>query len=148
MIIAVALSVITFVILGILYLVKHVIPRKRRELEDFLKIDKDIQKRKELSIESVEFRAIHYDINKKLSQYTKTEKYFLGLTDDKKDILIEEAMLNHHLHVLGPTGSGKTSLVILPLSRQAIEKGKGCCFIDFKGDEVFKRYVQQKARES
>ena len=148
LIVAFVLSVIGFGVLGIIYLVKHVIPRMRRETEDFLKVDKDIQKRKELSIESVEFRAIHYDINKKLSQYTKTEKYFLGLTDDKKDILIEEAMLNHHLHVLGPTGSGKTSLVILPLSRQAIEKGKGCCFIDFKGDEVFKRYVQQKAKEN
>jgi len=95
----------------------------------------------------VEFKAIHYDINRKLSQYAKTDKYFLGLGDDKKDILIEENMLNHHLHVLGPTGSGKTSLVILPLSRQAIEKGRGCCFIDFKGDEVFKKYVQQKAKE-
>ncbi len=147
LIIAVALSVITFVILGILYLVKHVIPRKRRELEDFLKIDKDIQKRKELSIEIVEFKTIHYDINKKLSQYAKTDKYFLGLSDDKKDVLVEEGMLNHHLHVLGPTGSGKTSLVILPLSRQAIDKQRGCCFIDFKGDDVFKRYVQQKAKE-
>ena len=147
LIIAVALSVITFVILGILYLVKHVIPRKRRELEDFLKIDKDIQKRKELSIENVEFKAIHYDINRKLSQYAKTDKYFLGLSDEKIDILVNEEILNHHLHVLGPTGSGKTSLVILPLSRQAIEKGRGCCFIDFKGDEVFKRYVQQKAKE-
>lgn len=147
LIIAFVLSVIGFGVLGIIYLVKHVIPRMKRETEDFLKIDKDIQKRKELSIESVEFKAIHYDINRKLSQYAKTDRYFLGLSDDKKDILIEEAMLNHHLHVLGPTGSGKTSLVILPLSRQAIEKGRGCCFIDFKGDEVFKRYVQQKAEE-
>ena len=147
LIVAFVLSVIGFGVLGIIYLVKHVIPRMRRETEDFLKIDKDIQKRKELSIENVEFKAIHYDINRKLSQYTKTDRYFLGLSDDKKDVLIEEAMLNHHLHVLGPTGSGKTSLVILPLSRQAIEKGRGCCFIDFKGDEVFKRYVQQKAKE-
>lgn len=147
LIIAFVLSVIGFGILGIIYLVKHVIPRMKRETEDFLKVDKDIQKRKELSIESVEFKAIHYDINRKLSQYAKTDRYFLGLSDDKKDILIEEVMLNHHLHVLGPTGSGKTSLVILPLSRQAIEKGRGCCFIDFKGDEVFKRYVQQKAKE-
>jgi type IV secretory pathway TraG/TraD family ATPase VirD4 len=147
LIIAVALSIIGFTTLGIIYLFKHVIPRMKRETEDFLKVDKDIQKRKELSIESVEFKAIHYDINRKLSQYAKTDKYLLGLTDDKKDILVEEAMLNHHLHVLGPTGSGKTSLVILPLSRQAIEKGRGCCFIDFKGDEVFKRYVQQKAKE-
>jgi len=147
LIIAVVLSIISFIILGILYLVKHVIPRMRRETEDFLKIDKDIQKRKELSIESVKFKAIHYDINKKLSQYVKTDKYFLALSDDKKDIVVDEDMLNHHLHVLGPTGSGKTSLLILPLSRQAIEKGRGCCFIDFKGDEVFKRYVQLKAKE-
>ncbi len=147
LIIAFVLSVIGFGAFGIIYLVKHVIPRMRRETEDFLKVDKDIQKRKELSIESVEFKAIHYDINRKLSQYAKTDRYFLGLSDDKKDIVVEEAMLNHHLHVLGPTGSGKTSLVILPLSRQAIEKGRGCCFIDFKGDEVFKRYVQQKAKE-
>ncbi|MFA4889501.1 MAG: TraM recognition domain-containing protein [Candidatus Omnitrophota bacterium] len=147
LLIAFVLSVIGFVALGFIYVVKHVIPRKRRELEDFLKIDKDIQKRKELSIESVEFKAIHYDINKKLSQYAKTDKYFLGLSDEKIDILVNEGILNHHLHVLGSTGSGKTSLVILPLSRQAIEKGRGCCFIDFKGDEVFKRYVQQKAEE-
>lgn len=84
LIIAVVLSIIGFTILGILYLVKHVIPRMRRETEDFLKIDKDIQKRKELSIESVEFKAIHYDINRKLNQYTKTDKYFLALSDDKK----------------------------------------------------------------
>jgi type IV secretory pathway TraG/TraD family ATPase VirD4 len=147
LIIAFVLSVIGFTAFGIIYLVKHVIPRMRRQTEDFLKVDRDIQKRKELSIESVEFKAIHYDINRKLNQYAKTDRYFLGLSDDKKDILIEESMLNHHLHVLGPTGSGKTSLVILPLSRQAIDKGRGCCFIDFKGDEVFKRYVQQKAKE-
>jgi len=148
LIIAIVLSAVGFTIFGILYLVKHVIPRMKRETEDFLKVDKDIQKRKELSIEEVEFKTIHYDINKKLNQYAKTDKYFLGLSDDKKDILIEEAMFNHHLHVLGPTGSGKTSLVILPLSRQAIEKGRGCCFIDFKGDEVFKRYAQLKAEEN
>ncbi len=147
LIIAVVLSIIGFTVLGLLYLVKHVIPRMKRETEDFLKVDKDIQKRKELSIESVEFKAIHYDINRKLNQYAKTDKYFLGLSDDKKDIVVDEGLLNHHLHVLGPTGSGKTSLVILPLSRQAIEKGRGCCFIDFKGDEVFKRYVQLKAKE-
>ncbi|MDP3015945.1 MAG: TraM recognition domain-containing protein, partial [Deltaproteobacteria bacterium] len=27
------------------------------------------------------------------------------------------------------------------------EKGRGCCFIDFKGDDVFKKYVQQRAKE-
>ena len=147
LLIAFGLSILAFGVLGILYLVKHILPRKRRELEDFLKIDKDIQKRKELSIENVEFKKVRYNINRKLSRYARTGNYFLALSDDKKDIVINEEMLNHHLHVLGPTGSGKTSLIILPLAKQAIEKGRGSCFIDFKGDEVFKRYVQQKAKE-
>ncbi|MFH1697486.1 MAG: TraM recognition domain-containing protein [Candidatus Omnitrophota bacterium] len=144
---AAGLYVISFMVLAIVYVFKHILPRKKRELEDFLKIDKDIQKRKELSIETVEFKRVHYNINKKLNQYAKTDKYFLAVSDDKQDVVVEEATLNRHLHVLGSTGGGKTSLVILPLSRQAIEKGRGCCFIDFKGDEVFKKYVQQRAKE-
>jgi len=147
LLIAAGLYVISFVVLAIVYVFKHILPRKKRELEDFFKIDKDTLKRKELSIETVEFKKVHYDINKKLSQYSKTDKYFLAVSDNKQDIVIEESTLNRHLHVLGPTGGGKTSLVILPLSGQAIEKGKGCCFIDFKGDDVFKKYVQQKAKE-
>jgi type IV secretory pathway TraG/TraD family ATPase VirD4 len=148
LVIAFGLSIIGFTALGIIYLVKHVIPRKRRELEDFLKIDKETQKRKELSIETVEFKKVRFDINKKLKQYAKTDKYFLALSDDKQDIVVEENIFNRHLHVLGPTGGGKTSLVILPLSRQAIEKQRGCCFIDFKGDEVFKKYVQEQAKQA
>ena len=147
LVITAGLYVISFVVLAIVYVFKHILPRKKRELEDFFKIDKDTLKRKELSIETVEFKKVHYDINKKLSQYSKTDKYFLAVSDNKQDIVIEESTLNRHLHVLGPTGGGKTSLVILPLSRQAIEKGRGCCFIDFKGDDVFKKYVQQRAKE-
>jgi len=148
LIIAFGLSVIGFTAVGIIYLIKHVIPRKRRELEDFLKVDKETRKRKELSIETVEFKKVHFDINKKLNQYAKTDKYFLAVSDDKQDVVVEENILNRHLHVLGSTGGGKTSLVILPLSRQVIEKGRGCCFIDFKGDEVFKKYVQERARQA
>lgn len=147
LIIAVGVSGGIFVIWVIVYLLKHVLPRKVREMEDFLKIDRDTGKRKELSIENVKFKSVEFNINRKLLRYAPTDKYFLGVDDHKKDILVAENMLNHHLHILGPTGSGKTSLIILPLSRQAIEKGRGCCFIDFKGDDVFKKYVMQKAAE-
>jgi len=102
---------------------------------------------KEVGGSTVEFKKIHYDIAEKLTLYASTSKYFLGLSDKKKDITVDENMLTHHLHVLGPTGSGKTSLVILPLAKQAIDKGRGACFIDFKGDEVFKKYVQEEAKE-
>lgn len=147
LVLALVLSVILLGYLGYIYFTRHVLPRQRRKLEDFYKIDKDLEKKKELSIETVEFKKASYDINKKIARYTNTDKYFLGLGDDKGDIVAEEKMLSHHLHVLGPTGSGKTSLIILPLAKQAIEKGRGCCFVDFKGDEVFKKYVQQKAGE-
>ena len=147
LIIAIALSIIGFGFLGYMYLIKHILPRRKREFEDFFKIDKDVQKRKELSMETVEFKKLHYDINKKLNQYARTDKYFLAVSDDKQDVVVEESVLNRHLHVLGPTGGGKTSLVMLPLAEQATEKGRGCCFIDFKGDEVFKKCIQQKAKE-
>ena len=110
LIIAVVLSIICFTILGILYLVKHVIPRKKRELEDFFKIDKEARKRKELSIETVEFKKVHYDINKKLNQYAKTDKYFLAVSDDKQDVVVDETTLNRHLHVLGPSCNASSEL--------------------------------------
>ena len=144
---ALGLSVILFGVLWYIYLTKHIIPRKKRQMEDFLKIDREAPKRKELSIDTVEFKDTHYDINKRIAQYAKTDKYFLGVSDQKQDITIDEYLLTHHLHILGPTGSGKTSLAILPLAKQTIDKGRGCCFIDFKGDEVFKRYVQKSAKE-
>ncbi len=147
LVIAAGLYVISFAVLAVVYVFQHILPRKKREIEDFFKIDKDIEKRKELSIETVEFKKVHFDINKKLNQYAKTDKYFLAVSDNKQDVVVEESTLNRHLHVLGSTGGGKTSLVILPLSRQAIEKDRGCCFIDFKGDEVFKKYVREQAKE-
>lgn len=144
---ALFLSVFLFAFWGYVYLTRHILPRTRRTREDFFKTDRDSEKRKELSVEDVEFKKLHYDISRKIKRYALTSKYFLGVSDDNRDVVVEEKTLTHHLHVLGPTGSGKTSLVILPLAKQAIEKGRGCCFIDFKGDEVFKKYVQQKARE-
>jgi hypothetical protein len=58
LLIAVGLYIISFVVLAVVYVFKHILPRKKRELEDFFKIDKDTLKRKELSIETVEFKKV------------------------------------------------------------------------------------------
>src|SRR3989338_856386 len=129
------------------YLTKHFLPRKKREIEDFLKVDKDKAKRDETAIDRVEFKEVNFDIAKRLQTYVKKGEYFLGVDDNKKDITIKEQMLTYHTHIMGSTGSGKTSMGILPLGHQALENGRGCCFIDFKGDDVLKKYIQQKAIE-
>ena len=145
---AVGISIPVMIVWGFVYLTKHVLPRKQREVEDFFKMDKDREKRKELSVESVEFKKVKFDMKKKLDFYKKRDQYFLGVDDAGKDILIDENMVNYHTHILGPTGSGKTAMAILPLSKQAINKGRGCCFIDFKGDDVFRKCVQYEAQEA
>ena len=147
LLLAIVLSVPLILRIGFVYLTRHLIPRIKRGAEDLMKVDKDKEKRKETAIDSVEFKEVKFDIAKKLQGFARRQEYFLGLDDDKKDITIKEQMLTYHVHIMGSTGSGKTSLGILPLGHQALEKGRGCCFVDFKGDEVLKKYLQQKTLE-
>jgi len=132
----------------LVFVTKHLMPRRKREMEDFFKIDKDEKKRKELSIESVNFKRVKFKMPKKLARYRNTDRYFLGVDDKKRDIVLGEENMNRHVHALGPTGSGKTSLMVLPLAWQVLEKGRGVCFIDFKGDDVLKKIVYKKAKEA
>ena len=46
---------------------------------------------------------------------------------------LTESELNHHVHIVGASGFGKTVL-ISQIVRQRIEQGKGLIFIDLKGD--------------
>ncbi len=41
---------------------------------------------------------------------------------------------SRHIHILAPTGSGKTKSILSPLMQQAIDKGVGIISIDPKGD--------------
>lgn len=50
----------------------------------------------------------------------------------KKEVLTE-GQLNHHVHIVGASGFGKTVL-ISHIVRDRIEKGKGMLFIDLKND--------------
>lgn len=52
--------------------------------------------------------------------------------------------LNKHVHVLAPSGSGKTKSVLAPLVIQVIEKGIGTLVIDPKGDnEVVSAFLKR-----
>jgi hypothetical protein len=138
---------ILFLILGWLYLTKHIIPKQKRLCEDFLKIDKDKDKKLDLNITDVEFKSLKYDLKKKIEEYRPKPAIFLGIDDEGKDVFIPEDLWNHHIHCMGPTGAGKTATLMLPIAIQAIEKGMGACFIDLKGDYAFIKSIQQKCKE-
>lgn len=55
---------------------------------------------------------------------------------------LSEGELNHHVHVVGASGFGKTVL-LSHIIQQRIEQGKGLLFIDLKGDrETFIKFSQ------
>ncbi len=62
---------------------------------------------------------------------------------------ITEAQLNHHVHVVGASGYGKTVL-LSHIIQQRIFKNKGVLFIDLKGDietiDNFKSFAHQAGR--
>ena len=138
---------ILFIVMGYLYLTKHLIPKQKRLYEDFMKYDKDRENKQDLNINEVGFKVVKYDIKKKIKEYLSKSELFLGLDDDGNDVSIPEDLANHHFHCMGPTGSGKTATMILPLAVQALEKGYGACFIDLKGDTGLIKSVKQKCAE-
>ncbi len=64
---------------------------------------------------------------------------------------ITERQLNHHVHIVGASGFGKTVL-ISHILKARIEAGRGCLFIDQKGDretiEQFNSFVSNVGRLS
>lgn len=73
----------------------------------------------------------------------KVKGSFLG-----KEVLTEQE-LNHHVHIVGATGYGKTVLLSNIVQAQ-IEQGKGLIFIDLKGEletlQTFRRAMAQTNR--
>ena len=83
----------------------------------------------------------------------KESKVYLGKIQGSffgKEYLTESE-LNHHVHIVGASGFGKTVL-LSHIIRQRIEQGKGLLFIDLKGDietiTKFKSYAAAVDREN
>ncbi|RYZ77795.1 MAG: DUF853 family protein [Proteobacteria bacterium] len=64
---------------------------------------------------------------------------------------LSERELNHHVHIVGASGFGKTVL-LSHLIEQRIGQGKGLLFLDLKGDldtiEKFRGYAAKSSREA
>lgn len=98
--------------------------------------DRDITK---LSFARVKFQPICY-VNR-----TPAGQIFLGLDDRRRPVTVPTAKMTEHIHVLGGSGTGKTSFVVIPICIQAIKRKMAVIVIDFKGD---KQAIQILAREA
>ncbi|MBU0478622.1 type IV secretion system DNA-binding domain-containing protein [bacterium] len=148
-----------FVIAAALYgtsvfIYRHKWPRLVRLAEDFFKIDEYQEKREEQDITKLDFRRVSYDakqlvesIRKPFILKKKIEKPFLlGVDKNKKPITITEKDMTKHVHILGSTGAGKTSRIIMPLAHQILNYGNGLCFIDFKGDRQAIQFIAEMCK--
>lgn len=65
---------------------------------------------------------------------------------------LTEGQLNHHVHIVGASGFGKTVLLLSHIVRDRIAKNKGLLFIDLKGDidtiDKFMSNARQNNREN
>ena len=58
---------------------------------------------------------------------------YLGKDQNSKPIFLNNQTLNHHVHVVGASGFGKTTL-LLNIIKEKIDAFEGIIFVDLKGD--------------
>ncbi len=90
------------------------------------------------------FKKVDYDALK-LIKTTLPDRVVLGEDDNRRPVTVPVSRLPEHTYILGGTGAGKTSLVVLPLCIQAVRRKMPVIVIDFKGD---KQAIQLLARET
>ena len=89
-------------------------------------------------------------INLDPKAYWKDQLTFIGWTPNKKPLYISNEMRTLHMELIGPTGSGKSEL-ILPLIFQDLKNGSSVFVLDGKGEKGFyeriKSVAEQEGRE-
>jgi abortive infection bacteriophage resistance protein len=58
---------------------------------------------------------------------------YLGVDQNGNKVNLTPGMLNHHVHVVGASGFGKTTF-LLNIIKEKIDAGEGLIFVDLKGD--------------
>ncbi|MCL5290715.1 MAG: TraM recognition domain-containing protein [Firmicutes bacterium] len=95
-------------------------------------------------IEKLLFKKVKYNALQQIKN-TPPDRFFLGLDDRRRPVTLPVDRLTEHIHILGGSGTGKTSFAVLPLCLQAIQRNMPVVAIDFKGDE---QAVKLLAREA
>ena len=77
------------------------------------------------------------------------QSIYAGKTYDyHQPVLIDLELMLEHMHVVGPTGTGKTTRALITQSLQMIAQNQGpLVIIDMKGDPAFFHAVRDRLRE-
>jgi hypothetical protein len=83
-----------------------------------------------------------FDFVIKKAKYSKPIGYVKKISDSfkvfyKPHTEIAAKWINEHMHILAPSGSGKTKSQLGPLSQQAMDKGLGLLEVEPKGDNEY-----------
>ncbi|WP_347552999.1 type IV secretion system DNA-binding domain-containing protein (plasmid) [Pseudalkalibacillus hwajinpoensis] len=95
----------------------------------------DTQKKKEANLYQRFRKKRVVFLNKKQLGYRKkpSKEIFVGYTDFKERVSLNEKELNYHMLATGGTGTGKTTL-IASLMESALQQNKPVIFVDGKGE--------------
>lgn len=95
-------------------------------------------------IRKIRFKRVNYNVEKE-TERTPAGQVLLGCDDRRQPVRIPWAEMTEHMHILGGSGTGKTSLMVVPICVQAIRAGLPVVVVDFKGD---KQAIQLLAKEA
>lgn len=78
------------------------------------------------------------------------DHFFLGVSlNGDYPVLLDRKILDQHMHIVGDTGSSKTSLGVAPLSTQLIaRKDCGVVVVDLKGDRALFQTCAMEAKRA
>ncbi|SHG73079.1 type IV secretory system conjugative DNA transfer family protein [Desulforamulus hydrothermalis] len=96
-------------------------------------------------IEKIKFERVNFKATDFINR-TPKDQIFLGLDDRRRPVILPVKSLTEHIHIIGGSGSGKTSLAVLPLCIQAFRRGMSVVCVDFKGDEQAIKLLAREAR--
>ena len=63
----------------------------------------------------------------------KDQGVYVGMDQRNNPVMLSDSQLNHHMHVVGASGFGKTTF-LLNVIKEKIDRDEGVIFVDLKGD--------------
>ncbi len=90
--------------------------------------DRQKDARDNRDVTRLSFKKVDYDAPR-LIKATPPDRIVLGMDDNHCPVTVPVSRLTEHTYILGGTGAGKTSLVVLPLYIQAVRRSMPGCWV-------------------